>query len=82
MLGNDNLQPVYTPGTIIIIARYLGPVRIVVAAMMKAMTAKYRGIVIWKYLSPVLSACQAFRKVVITPRAYGGTVKRRETTLE
>ena len=52
------------------------------AAMMYAMTAKYRGRVMWKYRSPVLSACQALRKVVMTAKAYGGTVKSREVTLE
>jgi len=29
-------------------AKYLGPIAVVVAAMMKAMTAKYRGKVMWK----------------------------------
>ena len=60
--------PVYTPAGMSIMAKYLGPVDVVVAAMMKAMTAKYSGSVMWKYLSPVLSACQAFKKDVMTAR--------------
>lgn len=40
--------PVYTPGTIIIIATYRGAVVVVEAAMMKAITAKYKGSVTWK----------------------------------
>jgi hypothetical protein len=49
------------PGSMSIIARYRGAVVVVDAARMKAMTATQRGIVMWKYRSPVRSACQAFR---------------------
>lgn len=52
-----------------IMERYRGPVLVVVAAMIKAITAKYRGRVTWKYRSPVLSACQALRNVVMTAKA-------------
>ena len=38
--ASPTTYPVYTPGIISIMARYLGPVFVVVAAMMKAMTAK------------------------------------------
>jgi hypothetical protein len=61
-------------------ARYRGAVAVVVAAMMKAMTAIYSGKVMWKYLSPVLSACQALIKAVMTARTYGGAVRRRDST--
>jgi hypothetical protein len=47
--------PLYTPGTIIIIAKYLGPIPVVAAARIKAKIAKQRGIVIWKKRSPVRS---------------------------
>jgi hypothetical protein len=44
-----------TPGTMSIIATYLGAALVVAAARMYAKTAKQRGIVIWKNLSPVRS---------------------------
>ena len=62
-------------------ARNRGAVLVVAAAMMNAMTAIYRGNVTWKYLSPVLSACQALTKAVMTARTYGGAVSRRDLTL-
>ena len=40
--------PEYTPAGMSIIAKDLGPVLVVVAAMMNAMTAKYKGPVMWK----------------------------------
>jgi len=40
--------PVYTPGTINIIATYLGAVFVVAAARMKANTAKNKGSTMWK----------------------------------
>lgn len=61
-------------------ARYRGPVLVVAAAMMKATTATYKGRVMWKYLSPVLSACQALMKAVMTARTYGGAVRRSDST--
>jgi hypothetical protein len=53
--ANATTNPLYTPGTMIIIARYLGPVVVVAAARIKAQIAKQRGIVTWKKRSPVRS---------------------------
>ena len=41
-------NPLYTPGTMIIIATYLGAILVVAAARIKAAMAKHRGIVMWK----------------------------------
>ena len=49
-------------------AKYLGPTDVVDAAMMYAMIAKYSGNVMWKYRSPVLSACQELQKDVMTAK--------------
>jgi hypothetical protein len=62
-------------------AKYRGAVVVVAAATINAMTAMYNGRVMWKYRSPVLSACQALKKAVMTARTYGGAVRRREGTL-
>ncbi len=62
-------------------ARYRGAVLVVAAAIMKAITAIYSGKVMWKYRSPVLSACQALTKAVMTASTYGGAVRRSEATL-
>lgn len=65
-----------------IMATYRAAVLIVAAEMIKTTTARHRGIVTWKKRSPVLSACQAFMKVVITPRTYGGVVNSSVMTFE
>jgi hypothetical protein len=57
--------------TISIMATYLGARDVVVAPIMKAATATQSGRVICQYLSPVRSACQAFKKEVITHTTYG-----------
>jgi len=49
-----------------IIATYLGAVLVVAAARIKAATHTYKGRVMWKYRSPVRSACHALQNVVIT----------------
>ena len=73
----------YTPGTMNIMATYLGAVFVVQAASINANTAKHRGNTMWKKRSPVrsvkvstaqkkgsgtLPACQELRKVVMTAR--------------
>lgn len=41
-------NPLYTPGTITIIAKYLGPMLVVQAARINAAIAKQRGTTMWK----------------------------------
>lgn len=64
------------------IATYRAAIFVVAAAMMNVITAMQRGAAIWKKRSPVLSACQALIKVVMTPRMYGGVVNKRVITSE
>lgn len=45
-------------------------------ARMKETIAIMGGMHIWKYRSPVLSACQALINTMIVPIRYGGVVKR------
>jgi hypothetical protein len=63
-------------------AKYLGPNEVVAAAMMYATSPKQSGITTWKNRSPVRSACNEFKNVVMTARTYGGTVKKSVVTLD
>lgn len=73
--------PVYTPGTMSIMATYLGAVAVVAAASMKATTATQSGMMTCRYRSPVLSACHALRNAVMTASTYGGAVRHSDSML-
>lgn len=66
--------------TISMIETYRAAMFVVAAEIMKQATASQSGMVMCQNRSPVLSACQALASVVMTPRMYGGHVKRSVTT--
>lgn len=61
-------QKEYQGRTISMMLTYLAATFVVAAEMMKVTMARQSGMEIWKNLSPVLSACQAFASVVMIPR--------------